>query len=102
MEPTGFHGPETNTFLNTVVAAGLMVLPVQLPTESTSPETEHGPTSHCRLKPSLIAEQEDHAMVATQQEFTSGQNPTDFQKKLVKLMKPRTQNISAALTFKSA
>lgn len=101
MEPTGFHGPEINTFLNTVVAAGLMVLPVPLPTESISSETELGLISHCRLKPSSIAEQEDHAMVVIPQEFTSGQNLMDFQKKLAKLMKPKTQNISAAPTFKS-
>jgi hypothetical protein len=101
MEPTGFHGPETNTFLNTVVAAGLMALPVPLPIELTSSETELGLISHCRLKPSSIAEQEDHATVVIPQEFTSGQNLMDFQKKLAKLMKPKTQNISAALTFRN-
>jgi hypothetical protein len=44
MEPIGCHGPETNTFLNTVEVVGLMDLQVQLLTESTLSETEHGQT----------------------------------------------------------
>lgn len=36
-------GPETNTFLSTVAAAGPMQPPPPSPTESTSPETELGP-----------------------------------------------------------
>jgi hypothetical protein len=43
-EPTGYHGLETNTFLNIVEAAGLTELPVQSLTESTSSETELGLT----------------------------------------------------------
>ncbi len=50
MEPIGFHGAETSTFPSTVAAAGLMLLQVPLPTESTSPETEHGQIFPYRLK----------------------------------------------------
>lgn len=42
MEPTSFLPPETNTFLNTVVHAGLWDPPAPLLTESTSREVEHG------------------------------------------------------------
>ena len=42
IEPTGYHGPETNIFLNIVAAAGLTDLLAPSPTESTSSETEHG------------------------------------------------------------
>lgn len=44
MEPTGYHGPEINTFQLIVEAVGLMVLQALLLTESTLSETEHGQT----------------------------------------------------------
>ena len=50
MEQTGFLGAEINTFHSTVEVAGLMRLQVQLLTELTLPETEHGLTFHYRPK----------------------------------------------------
>lgn len=99
--PTGFPGPETSTFPNTAVAAGLTARQVPLLTESTLPETEHGRILLFRLKQLSTAEQVDHAMVVIQQVYTFGLSLMVCLKKLAKITRPRTLSISVVRTFRS-
>lgn len=84
VEPTSFLPPETNTFLNTVVHAGLWDPPAPLLTESTSREVEHGLLLICPLNKSLIVEELEIVEVEILWEFMPGLTA------MVSLMKPVT------------
>jgi len=97
-----FHGPRINTFLFTVEAAGPKELLARLLIELTSLETEPGLTFLCHLRSSSIVKLEEAAMVEILEEFMPLPRPTEFLKKVVKIIWPRIQLLSAAQPSKNA